>query len=287
MAELLPVTVVIPTIGRARQLAACLESLAATAPRASEILVVDQSQDPDVAEVIERHAHLGARRVGCRGPGKAIGTNAGLRNAAHEAVMMTDDDCTVAPTWVGVGWRLMTSDPTAVFTGRVLPAGDPDGIPSIVDEEAPRDYTGKADPGALYWGNMACNRSEVLSIGGFEEKMRGSAADNDFCYRWLRDGRVLRFDPQLVVWHHDWRTPGDLDRVYVNYARGQGMFYAKHLRTGDPRMLRFIARDVYLAVRGRAARVVRGRTARRDWTDGVLRGLPLGLLEGWRAFKRT
>lgn len=286
MTGVLPVTVVIPTIGRPQQLSECLNSLSSADPRAGQILIVDQSSDPAVADLVDRHRNIGAIRIPCQGPGKAIGTNTGLRHATNEIVMMTDDDCTVAPTWIGVGWRLMTSEPTAIFTGRVLPAGNPDAVPSTVADVVARDYTGELEPGALYWGNVACSKTEVLDIGGFEERMTGSAADNDFCYRWLRDGRTLRFEPELVVWHHDWRTAVELRAVYVKYARGQGMFYAKHLRAGDGHMLRFIGRDLYLAARGTAGRLIRPGRSHPEWTDGVLRGLPAGLYDGWRTFRR-
>ena len=77
-------------------------------------------------------------------------------------------------------------------------------------------------------------RGAVLE-GGFDELFgpAEAAEDNEFCYRWLRSGGSLRYEPSLVVWHHDWRSPRELERLYVRYARGQGFFYAKHLRRGD------------------------------------------------------
>jgi GT2 family glycosyltransferase len=130
---------------------------------------------------------------------------------------------------------------------------------------------------------MILNRSLSLALGGFDEWLR-SAPDNDFCYRWLRAGNRLRYEPDMVVWHHDWRTPEELERLYVMYARGQGAVYAKHLRGGDLGMLVPIGRDLYAGLRGLAARVVRGRPRWSDARQGVLRGLPAGLLEGWQAY---
>ncbi len=67
---------------------------------------------------------------------------------------------------------------------------------------------------------------------------------------------------------------------------GEGFLYAKHLRQGDLRMLRFIARDVVWFLRSIASALVNGRE---DWTDSrraILRGLPVGLWRGWRAYGR-
>jgi GT2 family glycosyltransferase len=137
----------------------------------------------------------------------------------------------------------------------------------------------------LFGCNMACTRSRFLELGGFDERVR-LAEDNDFCYRWLRAGRPLHYDPELLIWHHAWRTPAQLRRHFRGYARGQGIFYYKHLRAGDLTVARFLARDVYRATRAAAALVVRGRD---EWPDArlaLIRGVPTGLVAGWRAFRR-
>jgi GT2 family glycosyltransferase len=54
--ETVPVTVVIPTIGRLEPLRRCLESLARSVPPPDEILVVDQSHDPAIEAVVAKLA---------------------------------------------------------------------------------------------------------------------------------------------------------------------------------------------------------------------------------------
>ena len=284
-----PVSVVVPTVGRAEPLRSCLESLATCTPPAAEIVVVDQSGDPAVRELVDAFASSGARLVRCEGRGVSKGRNLGIREATHETVLVTDDDCTVAEDWVATAVSLMAAEPHGIVTGRVLPVGDPRAVPSSKDDETPRDFTGEIHIGALFPNNMALHRSSVLAEGGFDERFgpAEAAEDNEFCYRWLRAGRSLRYEPSLVVWHHDWRSPRELERLYVAYARGQGFFYAKHLRRGDVRMLRLIARDLYWGARGVAAA---GLKRRARWTDprrGILRGLPVGLWRGWRAYRRV
>ena len=281
-----PVSVVIPTLGRIEPLRSCLESLAACRPRADEILVVDQSGQSAVQELTDGFAPFGARLVRCTGRGVSKGRNLGMERAVHEVVLVTDDDCTVADDWVAIAWELMSREPAGIVTGRVLPVGDPLAVPSSKDDATPHDFTGEVQSGALFPNNMALGRSPVLAEGGFDERFgpTEAAEDNEFCYRWTKAGHPLRYEPSLVVWHHDWRTPEQLEQLYVAYARGQGFFYAKHLRRGDPTMLSYIARDLYWALRGCAAALVKRRER---WTDprrGILRGLPRGLLDGWRAY---
>lgn len=284
--ERLPISVVIPTVGRP-VLRSCLDSIAACRPHPAEILVVDQSGDLEVLQLVGEFAGADARLLSCDGTGVARGRNDGIRAAAHEAVLVTDDDCTVPPEWIGTAWRLHGQRPGAIVTGRVLPVGDPQAVPSTREETAPRDFTGERHGGALYPNNMVLPRAAVLEAGGFDERFSAAEAaeDNEFCYRWLRAGRELAFEPALVVWHHDWRSPEQLEELYVRYARGQGFLYAKHLRQGDLHMVRWIARDLYWAARGSLSALIKRRER---WTDprrGILRGLPGGFLAGWRTYR--
>ncbi|MBA3233514.1 MAG: glycosyltransferase family 2 protein [Propionibacteriales bacterium] len=284
--EALPVSVVIPTIGRPASLQSCLESLSRCDPGAEEIVIVDQSGDRAVAEVVARFGASRARLVACSGRGRPRAVNAGLREAACDVAMITDDDCTVSSSWIATGWRhLAGRGRERVITGKVSPCGDPRAVPSTVEDPSPRDYTSSFDCGMLYAGNMACNPRAVLALGGFDERIRPAAEDVDFAYRWLRAGNLLRYDPELIVWHHDWRSSAELERLYVGYAHGVGVFCAKHLRQGDARVLLFVVRELYGGVRGIAARFVGGRPRWSDSRQGALVGLPAGLREGWRTFR--
>ncbi len=284
--EVVALSVVVPTIGRAVPLRRCLESLVSCRPRAAEILVVDQSHEPAIGELVDRFSSLGAQLVSCPGRGVSRGRNLGIQRSSHELVLVTDDDCTVSEDWVGTAWRLMTADPRQIISGQVVPVGDARAVPSTKVDADPRDYTGEIHNGVLFGNNMALNREMVLSAGGFDELFGPSEAaeDNDFCYRWLKAGRPLRYEPTLVVQHHDWRTPSQLEQLYVAYARGQGFLYAKHLRHGDLRMVAYIARDIYYVLRGIASALVKRRERWADPRLGIPRGLPAGLWHGWKVF---
>ena len=286
MSQGVPVTVVIPTIGRLEPLRRCLESLARSAPLPDEILVVDQSHDSAIEQAVAEIVGARGRVVRSDGVGVARARNDGLRVAAHDVVLVTDDDCSVAPDWVATGTQLAALHRGAIVTGKVLPVGDPRAVPSTKEDPSPRDLSGERRGGWLFGNNMVLPRTDVLDLGGFDERFgpEEAAEDNEFCYRWLKAGRPLRYEPSLVVDHHDWRSPDDLDRLYVRYARGEGFFYAKHLRRGDLRMLRFVARDLVWAARGLASGVVKRRASWTDSRRGILRGLPGGFVAGWRAY---
>jgi GT2 family glycosyltransferase len=282
MTEREQVSVVIPTIGRVALLRDCLESLAACRPRPAEVVVVDQSGLPDVARLVRGYDRLGARIVESDARGVAAARNAGLKAVSHDTVLMTDDDCTVAPEWVRIGARLLSDGPQLIVTGRVLPVGDARAVPSTIEDLERRDYTGTPHFYVLYTGNVGLHRGEVLAVGGFDEALP-TAEDNDLCYRWLTSGRRLVYEPSMVVWHHDWRSPDELDSRYASYSRGQGAVYAKHLRAGDVRMLYFIGREVYWSAREGVLRVIGRRLTSSTRRRGALAALATGFAGYLRA----
>jgi GT2 family glycosyltransferase len=276
-----PVTVVLPTIGRPHLIQACLESLESCVPMADEILVVDSSDDHAVADVVDAHAGAGARRLHCRTRGLGYAFNVGLRAARHELVLLTNDDCTVDRSWVERGLHHVTEHADAIITGRVRPFGDPEVVPSTIDDATRQEH--RAPDFVLFTQCMALRRSDVLRFGGFDGRISPSGEDNDLSYRWLRAGRPIHYEPDFIAWHHDWRTREQLERLYVGYGVGQGMVYGKHLRSGDVFVARYLVSDAVSIARGLAARIVRGRGKHADPRLGLLRGLPVGLARGWRA----
>jgi GT2 family glycosyltransferase len=281
--DVVPASVVIATVGPASRIAACVESISHCNPRPAEIIVVDQSNDAAVHAVVAGFARTGARLLTSPIRGKSPAVNLGMKEAAHEIVLLTDDDCTVEPNWVEAAWTHLSADPETIVTGRVLPVGDAAGIASLVGLEEPRDYTGEIHDDVLFGCNMACPRSRVLALGGFDYRVQ-LVEDNDLCYRWLRAGQRLHYDPTLVVWHHAWRARWELEHQFRGYARSQGIFYAKHLRRKDLGVVRFLVRDARRATRGIASRIVRGR---REWPDArraLPHGIIVGLITGWRRF---
>jgi GT2 family glycosyltransferase len=265
----------------------CLASVSACEPGPAEVLVVDQSGLPSVAVDIGRVADVRIRHVPCSGTGVSSALNLGLGEASHDVVLVTHDDCTVDSSWVGAAAELMTKNPERIVTGRVLPVGDPRAVPSTKIDPEPQDYSGTLDPGVLYPNNMALSRDAVLAIGGFDERYGpGEAAEDvDFCYRWLKSGHGLQYDPGLVVWHHEWRSHDDLERAYRAYARGQGATYAKHLRRGDTTIIRFMARTVYAALRGFGDGLVSDRPRWADPRRSLFPSLLEGFVWGWRALR--
>jgi GT2 family glycosyltransferase len=272
------VTALVPTIGRAALIIACVRSIRGCTPPPAEVLVVDQSGAGEVAAAVGGLARV----VPCAGRGIALATNTGLRAATHDVVLVTNDDCIVAPDWAARAHARLAERPDLLVSGRVLPGGHGAFVPSLRDDPEPREFTGERHFGALFAGNMALDRRRALALGGFDERrtFRIAAEDNDFCYRWLRAGLPLAYDPVMTVWHHDWRSEPELARRWAEYARGQGALYAKHLHAGDRWIWRRVAGDLRTAARAELRGLRRHEPRAADERRAALYWLPVGLVEG-------
>jgi GT2 family glycosyltransferase len=285
MDDVAAVAVIVPTIGRAELLTACLDALARCRPAPAEVLVVDQSGSERIGAAVAGSG-LDARVVPSRPAGISRALNAALAITEHDVVLVTHDDCRVRDDWVGLAARLVSQEPERLVTGRVLPGGgDARTVPSTVTSLEWREYHGWRAGHVLYPSNMAFSAAAARELGGFDERFTIAAEDNDFCYRWLRTGRRILYEPDLVVWHTDWRTPDQLTRLYAGYWRAQGEYYAKHLRRADLRMLTFASWDVRGAVAAALERSLRGRPRWTDARRGAITGLAVGLVRGWRAMR--
>ena len=114
--DTVPVSVVVPTIGRVERLRACLWSLDRCRPGAAEVLVVDQSWTAAVSDIVDSLGRDEFHVIPCEARGVAHGTNLGLRRAHHDIVLVTHDDCTVDASWIGKAWSLMDEKPHRIVT---------------------------------------------------------------------------------------------------------------------------------------------------------------------------
>ena len=288
-----PLTVVVPTIGRLDLLRACLTSILACEPPPDEVVVVDQSGGPGVvgADRIARVPAVASSAFGW--PRHRARDELRYPRATHQLVATTHDDCTVSGDWVSVARRLACAVPGGIVTGRVLAPAAAEYVPSTIADETPRDYTGSITSGVLFPANMVFSRDALSEFGGFDERagLMLAAEDNDLCYRWLVDGRSLRYEPELVVWHHDWRSRQALIATHKTYARGQGAFYAKHLFARDWKVLSLLAWDLRSALRARRRLLFRPgdrwKEPYREMFGSLLLGIVMGLAESARLSMRA
>lgn len=290
------VSVVICTRNRAAQLRQALLAVLSSEGLAAsdyEVLVVDNGSTDEtrlVVEEVQRVSNLaqGPRVAYVSEPnvGLSRARNAGVRAAAGTVVAFTDDDCVPSREWLR---RLLevfgeAPRPDVVF-GRVEadgPAIGLDGL-SVKDTHGAAWYEPPKTPVGFGHGNNFAVRAAVFGrMAGFDPLLGaggalGAGEDCDFAYRVHASGGCLLFDSRPCVRHATRTDERDAARTYVNYARGRGAFYAKHIRRGDSWPWRWWWWELHDGLA--RCRVAQGR--RRFWID--LAGTITGFLAYWLA----
>jgi GT2 family glycosyltransferase len=253
MVSVLPVSVVIPTRDRHEQLAELLRTILAGTHLPAEIVVADQSRE--AVPVEGGSGDVDIRHLRLARAGASHGRNEGIRAARHDIVVLIDDDTAVDEAWlVRLVDALVGATPRTVVTGAVLASPESGPAPSVTSLTEETVFSGRPFLDPLFSNNMALRRDAFDDVGLFDERLGGgapfpAAEDNDLGYRLLEAGYQVRFVPDAIVWHLGaWR---DRPRRALDwaYGRGQGGYYAKHLRLRDRYMLRRFWRNVTERVR--------------------------------------
>ncbi|MGQ0847074.1 MAG: mycofactocin biosynthesis glycosyltransferase MftF [Sporichthyaceae bacterium] len=239
-------TVVVPAHDRTDLLADCLRALGTRFP----VLVVDDaSLDPDaVAKVAADHGARLVRRETNGGP--AAARNTGLAHVATELVAFVDSDAIpTADDLAGIAAHL--ADPAvAAAAPRIVPTPRTRGVRTDVPPE-PRSFGGPGEgeaPCALDLGarparvapftRVSYVPSTVLLVrraaaGGFDESLR-YGEDVDLVWRLHAAGHRVRYDPSVVIGHHEPTTwPALLERRY-RYGTSAAPLSRRHPGTFVP-----------------------------------------------------
>jgi GT2 family glycosyltransferase len=279
------VTVIVPTTGGA-VVGGCLDSIGAGSTWPARLIVVDQGRKTEVADAVSalRARGMHAVYVPSTATGISAATNLGLEHVETPYAAITHDDCRVRQDWLERLTARMAEVGEAVLTGRVEPEGD--GIVlTIKTQPEPATYTAPLLRGdVLFPPNMAFPVCVLTRAGWFDEhpSLATAGEDNEWAHRLLTSGVPIVYDPTVVVGHLARHRPSELSALYLRYARGQGAFYGKWLRRGDPFIARRAARDLvrapWLLIRG----VVTGNSELVAMGAGEVRGLLPGIIAGLR-----
>src|SRR5690349_769068 len=264
------VSAIICTRNRGDQIGQAVSSVLANDYANFELTVIDQSTSDATARVLEPLAatepRLRYHHVDETGLSRAY--NRAIRETSGEIMAFTDDDCIVPSDWISGIVRAFQSDPEGdLLYGRVVAAsshnGDANLTPSL-DIEAPGRLS-RTDGFRVFGmgANFDARRRLFDDIGGFDEILGGggplkSSQDFDLAYRAYRAGSVILLRPEVALAHDGKREDEDWPALLRAYGIGDGAFYSKHVRCGDPYalwlLMQRISQQVGRTVKKRALR---------------------------------
>lgn len=264
--RVLPFTIAIPTYQRGGILLETLGHLLRQNPPASEILVVDQTNehDRDINEQLHKlHEEGLIRWLKMDKPSIPKAMNHALLHAIFPLVLFLDDD--IIPHEGLIAAHAANYDDANIWgvAGQVLQPGqapvnfedkahqtDPE-----IDMTFPFNSTARLFIADCMAGNFSVRRGKALQIGGFDENFIGVAHkfESDFARRMLAAGGKIVFDPKAGIRHL--RAPGGGTRKYGNHLtslspmHGVGAYYFALLQGWSYRNLLHIIKRPFREVR--------------------------------------
>ncbi|GJG84961.1 hypothetical protein tb265_01420 [Gemmatimonadetes bacterium T265] len=214
-----PVTVVIPTYGRAQYLLAAVDSVLSQTRPPREVIVVDDGSPDDTGARVAPLVREGRiRYIRRENGGMAVARNTGAAAATSEYLLFLDDDDLLVP--FALEWMVpeLEAHPEAglVAGGAVLFRGDE--VPAVVDDPSPSELmelTGCLQLNPLRSsGQVLMRRSAFEALGGWQNRYPG-VQDWDLWLRLLKrgPGRVTH-RPAMAYRLHDSNMSRDTARMY-------------------------------------------------------------------------
>jgi len=223
--------VVVPTHGRAAQLARCLDSITATAPGADVVVVDDGSPDPAAIESVARaRGARVVRHASSRGPSEA--RNTGFRATDRELVAFVDSDVVVLPATLPRLAGHFADPALGAAAPRILALEDTGTLASYERDHSSLDMgrlPGRVRPGAPvpYVPSATLVIRRAAFGRGFDRELT-IGEDVDLVWRIAEAGWGVQYDPSVAVRHEHRTDPRELlERRFV-YATSIGLLAARH-----------------------------------------------------------
>jgi GT2 family glycosyltransferase len=258
-----PLSVVIPTRNRPREILRAVSSILADRSGDFPVVVADQSDGNETRDALDRLSTDGRVQYLTSRGGAAAARNDGIAASDGEIVALTDDDCEPASGWARTLAAPFAADPKlAIVFGRVRPAPhDPAaGFVTSYDRAGIRLARGIGEKPSVegLGACMAIRRSFWQETGGFDERFGLGAPlrageESELTLRALAGGwSVLETDSAEVV-HHAFRNWENGAASIACYSFGNGAVFGRHLPTRHaPAVLSLVARLGWRFLFGRA-----------------------------------
>jgi glycosyltransferase involved in cell wall biosynthesis len=236
-------SVVIPTYNRSVTLQKVLSAYFQQSAVSSiaEIVVVDDGSSDATGAVVDRLAKGSAtpiRYFRQENKGPAAARNLGIREAASEIILFTDDDIIPQPALVAehLDWHRTSPELSVAVLGYV--AWDPELNPTPFMRWygshgalfSYADFAGRRqiDYRYLYTCNVSLKTEFLRSNGTFDEDFKSAAyEDTELAYRLNKAGLRLLYNPRAIAYHHQFFRFSDACRKALANASATRLFLQK------------------------------------------------------------
>ncbi|MBI0399147.1 glycosyltransferase family 2 protein [Cyclobacterium marinum] len=237
----LPISIIICTRNRAKDLKRCLDSIMGMDSLPAEVIVIDNAphddQTKDLVSVYNKVKYFKEAR-----PGLSIARNRGVVESSQMIVSFTDDDVEVHKDWAYRVWEAFANNKKLyAITGLVLPK-ELNSPAQVLFEKSWSFNKGyvNTEYNAKYWGeylslgppvwdigagaNMAFRKDVFNTLGYFDEKLgagaSGCSEDSEMWFRILNNNYEMEYRPLAVVFHKHRYKISELKSQIFQYMKG-------------------------------------------------------------------
>jgi GT2 family glycosyltransferase len=233
------ISCIIPTLGRGRILCDTIEMLLAQSYPAHEIIVVDQTSEPDeeTRRILTEWNQQGEIRwLRQTEPNASKARDAGALAATGDVVLLLDDDIRIKSDFLAAYAETFARTNAAGVAGQVL-EGDAKEVdelpPKALDPEIGwlyfrKNYSKECKTSFMMSGNVAIRRDIFLAVGGMDENYEKGAyrEESDFAMRFKRAGHLFVFQPKASIYHFgNTGAPEGGSRTWIKNKRIAGFHH--------------------------------------------------------------
>lgn len=236
MGEKKQLSIVIPTLGRKKEVEMLLQSIEQSKIKISyEVIIVDQNQDGflnEICDIYSQRLPLTQYNVQFKGASKA--RNFGAQKAIGNIICFPDDDSEFLPDTVEKAMKIMGESNSHCIFGKVVSkeTGE-DVVIKFCKEEK---YLSLIDFEGMFVESTMFAKTQLVRDFPYDEEMgvgtiHGAEEAYDLVYRMLKAGIKIFYSPN-IKFYHPLKTPtrqgdAEIKRAFY-YSCGLGYLCRKH-----------------------------------------------------------
>lgn len=232
-------SLVVPTLGRVREVARLFQSLVAQRDGGFEVILVDQNLDDRLVELVASYRpHFPVLHLRETQRGQSRARNVGRPHVQGQIVAFPDDDCCYSDGLLADIAHLFQQNPT--WDGVIVRVYDLDEDKNAF-ERCGDDHSQEVDYAKAYHVGVSCAmffRAHVTEQIAFDEALGpgsgtpwGAGDDTEYLFQCLGAGYKLYYDATLHVRHPNPLKknsfPQQIRREYF-YGLGNGYFLGRY-----------------------------------------------------------
>lgn len=201
-----------------------------------ELVTVNDGSSDRTLEILNNFKHK-IKIVDQVNRGPAAARNAGANAASGDILVFTDSDTIAQPGWLQSLYQGFSEEGVEACAGSYCIANGNSPLARVIQSEIEFRY-GSFPEFIKFAGtyNLAVTKALFTRIGGFDETYRqASGEDNDFCYKIVKSGKLIKFiEPAKVAHFHTESLPRYLKEQYRHgYWRSKLYFTHPERMGGD------------------------------------------------------